>query len=102
VGRGFAVMFDMHLGCFGSVVYGVLVVATGQVRVVCGRLVRACFVVLRGFLVVSRRVFVMLCGLVVMLSCFVCHEFPPFRLPQKQPAKFATTAGVSSRAVTAG
>ena len=38
-------------------------------RVVSCRFMASCFVVLCGFLMVPRRVIVMLCCLVMMLSC---------------------------------
>ncbi len=67
--HGLAVMFEMGLDRFRSVVHCVFVVTLGEVRVICCHLVFACFVVLSGFLVVTSRVFVMLCCLVMMLCC---------------------------------
>jgi len=64
-----AVIFDMRLGRFPSVVHGVFVVTPGKVCVMPCRLVFSCFMMLCGFLVVSCRVFVMLCCLMVMLCC---------------------------------
>jgi hypothetical protein len=64
-------MFDVGLGCFGCVVRCMLVVAVGQVRVVCGGFVFACFVVLCGFLVMARRVFVMLRCFMMMVRCLL-------------------------------
>jgi hypothetical protein len=70
VGRnGLAVIFDMRFGRFPSVVHGVFVVTPGKVCVMRCCLVFSCFMMLCGFLVVSRRVFVMLCCLVMMLCC---------------------------------
>jgi hypothetical protein len=66
---GFAVSFNMGPGRFRRVMCCLLVVAVGQVRVVCCRFVFACFVVLCGFLVMSCRAFVMLCCLLMMLCC---------------------------------
>ena len=71
VGRqGLAVIFDMRLCCFSSVVGCVLMVSMSQMRVMRSCLVFPCFMVLCGFLVVSRRMFVMLCCLVMMFCCF--------------------------------
>ena len=68
VGRvGFAVMFDVGLGGFGSVMSCVLVMTISQVRVMCCGLVLTGFVVAGGFPVVMGRVLVMLCCLVMML-----------------------------------
>ncbi len=68
VGRaGFAVMFEVRLGRFLSVVRGVKVVRLSHVRVMRRHFVVTGFMVLRGFLVMMSRVFVMLCCLVVML-----------------------------------
>jgi len=70
VGRdGLAVIFDVRLGRFPSVVHGVFVVTPGKVCVMRCRLVFSCFMMLCGFLVVSCRVFVMLCCLMMMLCC---------------------------------
>ena len=71
---GLAVLFEMRLGRFRSVVHCVLVVSLGEVRVMRRRLVFACFVLLSGFLVVSCRAFVMICCLVMMLCCFLGHK----------------------------
>ena len=70
-GFGFAVIFDMCLGCFRSMVLCVFVVTARYVRVMCRRFVFTCFVMFSGFLVVVRRVFVMLCCLVMMLCCLL-------------------------------
>ena len=67
---GLAVVFDMRLGCFRSVVHRVFVVTASQVSVMRCCVVLPCFVVLSGFFVVSCRVFVMLSCLVMMLCCF--------------------------------
>jgi hypothetical protein len=62
VGRdGLAMIFDMRLGRFRSVVHCMFVVTACQVRMMCCCLMFARFVVFCGFLVVSCRVFVMLC-----------------------------------------
>jgi hypothetical protein len=66
-----AVIFDMRLGRFPCVVHRVFMVTTCQVRVMRCRLVSSCFVVLCGFLVVSSRVFMMFCCLVMMFCCFL-------------------------------
>ncbi|HEY2119306.1 MAG TPA: hypothetical protein VGH37_09000 [Candidatus Acidoferrum sp.] len=51
--HGLTVIFNMGFGCFRSVVHGVLVVAAGQVGVMCRGLMFSRFMVLTGFLVVS-------------------------------------------------
>jgi hypothetical protein len=73
-------MFDVGLGCFGCVVRCVLVVAVGQMCVVRGRFVFACFVMLCGFLVMARRVFVMLRCFTMMVRCLLRHKSPFERL----------------------
>ena len=45
------------------------VMPLGQMRVMCCHFVFSCFMVHRGFLVVSCCMFVMLCCLLVMLCC---------------------------------
>jgi hypothetical protein len=94
-------MCEMGLGGFCGVMDRVLVVTAGQVRMMCRRLVRSCFVVLSGFLVVPGRVFVVLCGFVMMFSCFVCHK-SPFGSPWGDQAESPTTVGVSSSAINVG
>ena len=64
-------MFDVSLCGFCSVVNCVLMVTVGEVCVMCGRFVVSLFVLLCGFIVVSCRVFVMLCSLAVMLRCLL-------------------------------
>jgi hypothetical protein len=66
-----AVIFNMGLGCFRSVVDGMLVVPVSEVCVVSCRLVFSRFVVLGGFLVVSCCVFVMLRCFVMVLDCLL-------------------------------
>jgi hypothetical protein len=69
--HGLAVLFEVRLGCFGCVVHGVLVVAAGEVSVMPGGFVPSCFVMLRRFLMMSSRVFMMFGCLVMMLCCFL-------------------------------
>ncbi|MGB7282188.1 MAG: hypothetical protein WBE13_08000 [Candidatus Acidiferrum sp.] len=64
-------MFDMVLGCFRRVMRCVLVVAMSEICVMGRRLVLACFMVLRGFPVMASRMFVVLCGFLVVLYRFV-------------------------------
>ena len=64
-------VLSVQLGCLGCVMGCVMVVAVGQMGVVRGRFVFACFVVFCGFLVVVRREFVMLCCLMMMLCCLL-------------------------------
>ena len=64
--EGPAVVFDVRFGRFPGVVQGMLLMSVGELCVMRCRFVFACFVILRGFLVVSRRVLVMFCCLVVM------------------------------------
>jgi hypothetical protein len=66
---GLAVIFDMRLGRFPSVVHCVFVVTAGQVCVMRCCLVFSCFMMPCGFLVVSCRKFVMFCCFVMMLCC---------------------------------
>jgi hypothetical protein len=66
-----AILFDVRLCRFRSMVRRVFVVATGQVRVMSCCLVFSCFMVLCGFLMVSCRVFMMLSCFVMMLCCFL-------------------------------
>jgi len=61
------VIFDMRLGCFPSVVRCVFMVTAGYVRVMRRCLMSPCFVVLRRFPVMSCRVLMMFCCLVMML-----------------------------------
>jgi len=65
----------MGFGCFRSVVHGVLVVAAGQMGVMCRGLMFSRFMVLSGFLVVSCGVLVVLGRLVMMFCCFLGHTF---------------------------
>jgi hypothetical protein len=69
--RGLPVVLNMCLCRFCSVVPCMLMVSISQLRMMRGRLELSCFVVLRGFLVVSRSVFVMFCCLLVMLRCLL-------------------------------
>ncbi len=66
-----AIVFDVGLCRFRSMVHRVFVMTTGQVRVMGCCLVFSCFMVLCGFLMVSCRVFMMLRCLVMMLCCFL-------------------------------
>jgi hypothetical protein len=67
VGRsGFAIILDMRLGRLGRVVRRMFVMSSRQLGVVRRRFVPSCFVMLRSFLVVSSRIFVMLCRPLMM------------------------------------
>lgn len=66
---GLAVVLDVRLGGFRRVMHGVLMVAVRQVRVMPSRFVSALFVMLCGFLMVTRGVLVMLGCLVMMFCC---------------------------------
>jgi hypothetical protein len=76
-GIGLVVGFDVGLGCFRGVMGCMLMVAMGHVRVMCCGLVLSGFKVVGGFSMVTSRVFVMLCCLVMMLCCLRRHSFPP-------------------------
>jgi hypothetical protein len=67
-------------------VRSVVVVRMGNVGVMRCHLVLPCFVVLRGLLMVVRRVFVMLCCLMMMLRCLLRHTFPPTGCHRRSPA----------------
>ena len=71
-------MLDMRLCRFRSVVLCVLMMTTGQMRVMCRSLMLTRFMVLSGFLVVSCRVFVMFRCLVMML-CLLRHISSQFQ-----------------------
>ena len=62
-------MFNVRLCCFCCVMRCVGVMPLGQVRVMCCHFVFSCFMVHRGFLVVSCCMFVMFCCLLMMLRC---------------------------------
>jgi len=64
---------------FRSVVRGMLVVAVSQMCMMRGQFVAAGFVVLCCFLMVARRMFVVLGGLMMMFRCLLGHEVPPRR-----------------------
>ncbi len=70
VGRGRFVVFHVRLGGLGGVMAGVLMMAVREVGVMRGGFVLACFVMLGGFLVMARRVFVVLGCCVVVFGCF--------------------------------
>jgi hypothetical protein len=70
------VVFHVRLGGLGGVVAGVLMMAVREVGVMRCGFVLACFVMLGGFLVMARRVFVMLGCCVMVFGCFG-HAFPP-------------------------
>ena len=84
-GVGFGVMFDVGLGCFRGVMRCMLLVAMGHMRVMCCCLVLSGFMVASGFPVVTSRVFVMLCCLVMMLCCLLGHNFPPTGRKWRRP-----------------
>jgi hypothetical protein len=84
-------MFDMRLGRFRSVVHCMFVMTAGQVCMMSCRLLISRFVMFSGLLMVSCRVFVMLCCLVVMISCLFRHDFPPSGCQECNRVKSATT-----------
>ena len=59
-------VFHVRFGRFRRVVHCMLLMSVGYLCVMRCRFVFACFVMLRRFPVVSRRVLVMFCCLVVM------------------------------------
>ena len=65
------VVLDVGFSRFCGVVGGVVRVAIRRVRVVSGRLVVACFMMLCRFAMVVCRMLVMLRGLHMMLSCLL-------------------------------
>jgi hypothetical protein len=73
-----SVIFDMRLGCFGSVMRGMFMVTASEVSVMRCSLVLSCFVVLGGFLVMACRIFVMFCGLVMMFHYLLRHKLHSF------------------------
>ncbi|UGA45487.1 hypothetical protein HU230_0005435 [Bradyrhizobium quebecense] len=74
----FAVVLGVMPARLGVVMLGMAGVTMGAVRVMCRLVVIAGFVVLGGFAVMTRRVFVMLSCLVMMLNaCVVAHEDLP-------------------------
>ena len=68
---GLPVVLNMRLCRFCSVVPCMLMVSISELRMVGCRLVLTCFVVLRGFLVVSRSVFMMFRCPLVVLRCLL-------------------------------
>lgn len=66
-----AIVFDVRLCCLAGILPCVLVVPPSEVRVMRRWFVFPCFVVFRGFLVVSGRMFAMFCCLVMILRCFL-------------------------------
>ena len=75
-----AVRGDVFFGSVFGMVAGMEAMGVRQVCVVGGFLMVAGFVVLRGFLMVPRGMFVMLGGVPVMLGCFGGHGFAPFQV----------------------
>ena len=67
-------MLHVGLGRFRSVVHGVLMVPVSGVGVMRSFFVIASFMVLSGFLMVTRRVFVMFGCLVMMLGRLFRHD----------------------------
>ncbi len=67
---GRAMICDMRLRCLPGMVRRVFVMAAGEVGMMRCGFVFSCFMLLCGFLMVSCRVFMMLCCLAVMLYCF--------------------------------
>jgi hypothetical protein len=76
-GVGLGVVFDVGLGCFRGVMGCMLMMTMGHVRMMCCCLVLSGFMVAGGFSVVTSRVFVMLCCLVMMFYGLLGHNFPP-------------------------
>ena len=70
-----AVLVSVVLYGFFSVVGSVSEMPVGDVRVVPGLHVIACFMMLRGFAVVLGRMLMVLGCLVMMRSAFVIHVF---------------------------
>jgi hypothetical protein len=70
------VVLNMRLRRFACMVSCVAVVTMGQMGVMPGSFVPSCFVVLRSFPVMARRVFVMFGCLVMMLCRFLRHVLP--------------------------
>lgn len=74
----FAVVLGVMPARFGVVMLGMAGVTMGAVRVMRRLVVVAGFVVLGGFAVMTRRVLVMLCSLVMVLNaCVVAHDDLP-------------------------
>jgi len=73
----------MRLGvrfrCLFSVVLGVEVVTMRAVRVMRSLLMIAGFVMFCGFFMVTRRMFMMLSGLMVVFCCFLGHLASPLQ-----------------------
>ena len=63
-------MLDVGLCCFHRVVCCMLMVTVSEVGMMRCRFVFPCFVVIRGFFVVPRRVFMVFCCFVMMFYCF--------------------------------
>lgn len=63
----------VRLRGLASVVHGLVMMAVGHMRMVTGFVMIAGFMVLRGLVVVPRRMFVMVSGLLVMLCDRVGH-----------------------------
>ena len=78
----FAVVLGVMPARLGVVMLGMAGVTMGAVRVMRRLVVIAGFVVLGGFAVMTRRVFVMLSCLVMMLNaCVVAHgDLPVWRM----------------------
>jgi hypothetical protein len=72
-----------------------LMVAMGHVGVMCCGLVLPGFMVNSGFSVVTSRMLMMLCCLVVMLYSLLRHSFPPTGRDWRRPSEFALTCGLS-------
>jgi hypothetical protein len=71
-------MFDVRLRGFRCVVRGVVGVPVGGVGVVSSFLVASGLVMLRGFLMVSRRMLVMLGSFTMMLGSLLRHTRSSF------------------------
>lgn len=70
----------MMLTGFVRMVSGMQPVAVGNMRMMRGLFMIACFMMLSRLAVVLRCVLVMIGGLLVMLCAFVCHKESPLNL----------------------
>jgi hypothetical protein len=73
------VRLDVLLGGLAGVMRRMLVMGVGQVRVMSSLLVVPALVVLRGIAVMPGRLFVVVCGVVMMVCGFLGHRPPPRR-----------------------
>jgi hypothetical protein len=71
------VRLDVLLGGLAGVVRRMLVMGAGQVRVMSSLLVIPALVVVRRITMMPGRLFVMVCGVVMMVCGFLGHRPPP-------------------------